>query len=167
MTDPKPGTPESALRAQLADLLEWRSAHVDFDAATRDLPAELRGARPAGLPHSPWQLLEHMRRAQRDILDFCRDPEYVEPKWPEDYWPDRPDPPDPGAWDASVTAFRADLAAVKSLATDPGVDLFAVVPNGDDQTFLREILLVADHNAYHLGQLVMLRRLLGAWDTGS
>jgi hypothetical protein len=156
--------PNQAPRDQLVQLLDWRDAHAGFDAAVADLPPQRRGAVPPGLPYSPWQLLEHLRLAQRDILDFCRAPKYVEKKWPDDYWPRDPAPPTPAAWDASVAAFRADREALRQLAADPAVDLFARVPNGQGQTFLREILLVADHNAYHLGQLIYARRALGAWD---
>lgn len=153
----------SALREQLSRFLDWSSAHAGFDKAIEGISAGQRGVRPAGLPHSPWELLEHMRIAQSDVLAFCRDPEYTEPEWPADYWPDSPAPPDREAWDRSVAAFRADREAMQELARDAAVDLFAAVPNGTGQTFLREILLVADHTAYHVGQLVLVRRLLGAW----
>jgi uncharacterized damage-inducible protein DinB len=155
---------DDALRAHLRKLLDWQDAHASFDAAVDDVPPELRGKRPEGLPYSPWQLLEHLRLAQRDILDFCRDPEYAERKWPDDYWPADPMPPSAGAWDESVAAFRADRRELQRLASDPALDLFARIPHGDGQTYLRELLLVADHNAYHVGQLVAVRRLLGAWE---
>ncbi len=135
------------------------------------MPAELRGAKPsavlaavqAALPYSVWRLLEHMRIAQRDILEFSRNPKHVSPEWPDGYWPQGDAPPDDAAWDRSIKAFRADLKAVEELVTDPSTDLFARIPHGDGQTILREALLVADHNAYHLGQIVTVRRLLGAW----
>ncbi|HEX8692257.1 MAG TPA: DinB family protein [Longimicrobium sp.] len=155
---------DDALRAHLRKLLDWQDAHASFDAAVEDVPPGVRGRRPEGLPHSPWQLLEHLRRAQRDVLDFCRDPEYAERKWPDDYWPADPEPPLPEAWDESVAAFRADRRELQRLASDPELDLFARIPHGDGQTYLRELLLVADHNAYHVGQLVAVRRLLGAWE---
>jgi uncharacterized damage-inducible protein DinB len=155
---------DDALRAHLRKLLDWQDAHASFDAAVEDVPPGLRGKRPDGLPHSPWQLLEHLRLAQRDILDFCRDSEYAERKWPDDYWPADPEPPSPDAWDESVAAFRADRRELQRLASDPALDLFAEIPHGDGQTYLRELLLVADHNAYHVGQLVAVRRLLGAWE---
>lgn len=155
------------LRRHLLAALDGRGAHVDFDAALRDLPEALRGRRPEGLPYSPWELLEHLRFTQRDLLDFCRDSDYAEPDWPGDYWPDDPAPPSPEAWDASVAAFREDLEALQALITDPTTDLLAEIPHGDGQTYLREVLLVIDHNAYHLGQLVAVRRLLGAWPTGA
>jgi hypothetical protein len=156
--------PSQSLRDHLLRLLDWRDAHADFDAAVADLPPDRAGVRPAGLPYSPWELLEHLRICQRDILDFCRDPAYAEKKWPDDYWPSDPAPPSPGAWDASAAAFRADREAMKQLVADPAVDLFATIPHGQGQTYLREALLVADHNAYHLGQLIVVRRLLGAWE---
>ena len=154
---------EDALREHLRELLGGGHAHLDFERAIADLPAELRGARPPGLPHTPWRLVEHMRIAQWDILRFSVDPEHVSPEFPAGYWPSGDVPPDAGAWDRSVAAFRADLKAVIDLVADPAVDLFAPIPHGQGQTILREALLVADHNAYHLGQLVTVRRLIGAW----
>ncbi|BAS27842.1 DinB family protein [Limnochorda pilosa] len=154
---------DGALRDHVLYLLRGGGAHLSFDEAVADLPPELRGRRPEGVPHTPWRLLEHIRIAQRDILDFIRDPAYVSPDWPEGYWPEGDAPPGGGAWDASVEAFRQDLKAVQDLVSDPATDLFAPIPHGDGQTVLREALLVADHNAYHLGQLVVVRRALGAW----
>jgi uncharacterized damage-inducible protein DinB len=151
------------LRQHLVRLLDWQDAHVNFDAAIDKLPAKLPGVRPPGLAHSAWDLLEHLRIVQHDVLDFCRNPNYQEMSWPADYWPPAPAPPSARAWAASVTAFHDDLAALCRLAEDPAVDLFATIPHGSGQTYLRELLLVADHNAYHVGQLVMVRRLLGAW----
>jgi DinB superfamily len=155
-----------ALRTHLARLLDWQDAHAGFDAIVEGIPPDRREAQPEGLPYSPWQLLEHMRLTQRDILEFCRDPAYAERTWPNDYWPASAAPPTPQAWDESVAAFRADREELKRLAADPGVDLFAAVPHGTGQTYLREVLLVADHSAYHLGELVVLRRLLGLWTSG-
>ncbi len=152
-----------SLRKHLITLLDWKDAHVGFDAVVANIPPDLLGVKPAGLPYSPWELLEHLRIAQRDILDFCRDPSYSAPSWPADYWPPTPGPPAPGAWEASVAAFRDDRLALERLAGDPEVDLFATIPHGEGQTYLRELLLVADHNAFHLGELVVVRRLLGAW----
>jgi hypothetical protein len=154
---------DKALREHLLYLLGGGGAHLDFEKAVAGLPAGLRGARPAGVPHSPWRLLEHLRIAQWDILEFSRNPEHVSPAWPEGYWPRGDAPPDDAAWDRSVAAFRADLKAMQGLVADPSTDLFAPIPHGDGQTVLREALLVADHNAYHLGQLVLVRRALGAW----
>jgi hypothetical protein len=154
----------TALREHLLYLLRGGGAHLDFEKAVAGLPPELRGVRPVDLPHSPWRLLEHLRIAQWDILEFCRNPRYVSPPFPEGYWPKGDAPPDPGAWDLSANAFRADLRAMEALVSDPASDLFTPLPHGQGQTLLREALLVADHNAYHLGQLVVVRRLLGAWD---
>ena len=154
---------DKALRDHLLYLLRGGGAHLDFNSAIADLPPELRGAKPAGVPHTPGRLLEHMRIAQWDILEFSRNPRHVSPTFPDGYWPKEDAPPDEGAWDRSVAAFRADLKAMQDLVADPSTDLFARIPHGEGQTILREALLVADHNAYHLGQLVVLRRALGAW----
>ena len=154
---------DQALREHLLYLLRSGGAHLNFDAAVADLPPALRGARPPGIPHTPWRLLEHLRIAQWDILEFCRNPRHASPKWPDGYWPAGDAPPDDAAWDRSVAAFRADLKAMQDLVADPKTDLFARIPHGEGQTVLREALLVADHNAYHLGQLVVVRRALGAW----
>ena len=154
---------DQALREQLLYLLRRGDAHLDFDSAISGLPAALRGAKVPGVPHSPWRLLEHLRIAQWDILEFSRNPKHVSPPFPDGYWPAGDAPPDAAAWDRSVAAFRADLQAMQDLVADPTTDLFAPIPHGDGQTILREALLVADHNAYHLGQLVVVRRALGAW----
>jgi len=154
---------DKALREHLLYLLRGGGAHLDFDAAVADLPAGLRGAKPPGVPHTPWRLLEHLRIAQWDILEFCRNPKHVSPHFPDGYWPRGDAPPDEGAWDRSAAAFRADLKAMQDLVADPTTDLFAPIPHGEGQTILREALLVADHLAYHLGQLVVVRRALGAW----
>jgi DinB family protein len=151
-----------SLREQLMNLLDWQSAHVGFDVAVEGIPPELRGVQPDGLPYSPWQLLEHMRLCQLDILEFCRNPEYKEPAM-EEYWPKTVEPPTPKAWDESIRSFLNDREDLKKLAVDPKIDLFATIPHGAGQTYLREFLLVADHNAYHLGQLVAVQRLLGCW----
>ena len=151
------------IRAHIIKLLEWEDAHVDFDTAVEALPAELRGRRVPGFAHSPWELLEHLRLAQRDLLDFCRDPGYKAPKWPDDYWPSSAAPPDDTSWDRSVGAFVADREELKALVSDASLDLTAKIPHGTGQTYLRTILLVADHNAYHVGQLVAVRQQLGAW----
>jgi uncharacterized damage-inducible protein DinB len=154
----------NVLRRQLADALGWHHAHVDFDRAARELPAGARGRRPNGLPHSPWEILEHLRLAQHDILDFCRNPDYTEMKWPDEYWPQAAAPPDSVAWDASVAAFKRDLREMQALATDERIDLFSKIPHGSGQTYLREVILVIDHNAYHVGELVAIRRMLGSWE---
>jgi hypothetical protein len=154
---------DQSLREHLVNLLRGRGAHLDFDKAIEGLPADRRGARAQDLPHTPWQLLEHLRLAQWDILDFSRNPDYVELKWPDDYWPETAVPPDDEAWDRSVEQFRRDLKAMEDLVSDPKTDLFAKIPWGKGHTILREALLVADHNAYHVGQMVTLRQALGAW----
>jgi uncharacterized damage-inducible protein DinB len=156
--------PADPLRAHLVRLLDWEEAHVGFDKAILGLPVELRGQRAEGFEHSPWQLLEHMRLAQKDLLDFCLNAEYQHVlAWPDDYWPRGPEPPAPTAWEASVEDFKADLDKVKQLVRN-AADLFAIVPTGTgQQTCLRTVLLVVDHNAYHLGQMVAVRRALGCW----
>ncbi len=151
------------VRKHLLHLLRGGGAHLSFDAAIAGLPAKLRGTRPAGLPFTAWRLLEHMRIAQWDILEFSRDPKHVSPASLEDYWPKTDAPPSDLAWQKSVKAFRKDLKAMQELVANPKTDLFARILHGTGQTILREALLVADHNAYHLGQIVMLRRLLRAW----
>jgi uncharacterized damage-inducible protein DinB len=152
-----------ALRNHLLRLLDWKDAHVSFDAAVAGIPPEARGVQPEGVPYSTWQLLEHLRLAQRDILEFCRNPAYVEPSWPDDYWPATVTPPSEAAWEESIARFRVDRDALKQLAAGPEPDLFATIPHGTGQTYLRELLLVAGHNAYHVGQLILVRRLLGLW----
>jgi len=151
------------MKTQLAAALAWADAHVDFDTAVKDFPPELRGRRMHGLPHSAWDILEHLRIAQHDILDFCRNPKYKERRWPDEYWPSTPEPPDAAAWDKSVAAFRRDRKAFEKLTADPKGNLSKKIPHGKGQTYLREVLLVLDHNAYHVAELVVLRRLLGAW----
>lgn len=154
---------EQALRNHLLELLGSNHAHLDFEKAIAGLPAELRGAKPPGLPFTPWRLIEHMRIAQWDILQFSINPHHISPDFPEGYWPKGDAPPDSSAWDQSIAAFQADLKAIMDLVSDGTTDLFTPLPYGQGQTILREALLVADHNAYHLGQLVTVRRLLGAW----
>jgi uncharacterized damage-inducible protein DinB len=155
---------DEALREQLVRMLDWEEAHVGFDKAISDLPPDKRGARAAGFEHTVWQLLEHMRIAQEDILDFCVNPKYVHTmKWPDDYWPKHPEPPNSHAWDESVTSFKREREQFKKLARETK-DLYALVPTGKgNQTYLRGILLLADHNNYHLGQIVAVRRAVGAW----
>jgi hypothetical protein len=154
---------DRALRDHLLYLLKGGGAHAHFDQAIAGLAPELRGKRPDGASHSPWEILEHLRLAQWDILEFSRSADHVSPDWPEGYWPKEPAPPDDQAWDRSIEAFHKDLKAMEGLVNDPATDLFAPLPWGKGQTVLREVLLVADHNAYHLGELVLLRRLVGAW----
>lgn len=154
---------DGLMREQLVELVRGGGAHLTFDDAVADLAPELRGAKPAGQPHTPWRLVEHMRIAQWDILEFSRNPRHVSPKWPQEYWPRTDAPPTAAAWDKSLEQFRKDNQAMQDLVLDRSVDLLARIPHGQGQTVFREAMLVADHNAYHLGQLVMVRRSLGAW----
>ncbi|HEY1272204.1 MAG TPA: DinB family protein [Terriglobales bacterium] len=156
--------PDKSLRDHLLYLLKGGGAHAGFEPSVADLPVSLRGKKLKELPYTAWMLLEHMRIAQWDILEFSRNRKHVSPKWPEGYWPASPAPPSDAAWDESIKSFSADLEAMQKLVSDPKTDLHARISWGDGQTILREVLLVADHNAYHLGQLVTLRRLFGAWD---
>jgi hypothetical protein len=151
------------MREHVRKLLAWEEAHVGFDKAVAGIPADARGQRPAGAPHSAWELLEHLRLAQHDILDFCRNPDYTERQWPADYWPKSPAPPSASAWDASVKQFVDDRRALEAMAADRSRDVTARIPHGSGQTYLRELLLAADHTAYHVGQLVLVRQLLGVW----
>jgi len=154
---------DEILRHHVADLLDWDSAHIDLDRALHGLSPRLRGKVPVGVPYSVWQLVEHIRLAQRDILEFCIDDEYMERTWPDDYWPKEAAPPSAEAWTGTLRAIREDRAALRELALDPAIELTAPVPHGTGQTYLREILLAADHAAYHVGQIVSVRRVLGAW----
>ena len=154
---------DKALRQHVLSLLEGGNAHADFDTVFKDLPAKLRGTRLKGAEHSPWEVLEHLRIAQWDILEFSRNPKHKSPDFPQGYWPRTAAPADENAWDKSLQSFRADCEAMCKLVADESTDLLAKIPHGDGQTILRAALLVADHNAYHLGQAVLLRRLLGAW----
>jgi DinB family protein len=151
------------LREHIVYLLNGGGAHARFDDAVKDIPENLRGVRPNGLPHTAWMLLEHLRLAQLDILEFSRNSKHSSPQWPEGYWPEAEAPPSAAAWNKSIQQFRKDLKAMQNLVANPKTDLYARIPWGDGQTILREALLLADHNAYHLGQLVDVRRLLGAW----
>jgi len=155
--------PVHTLRSELVKLLEGRGAHADFDQAVADMPPTLRGAPAPGTPHSAWELLEHLRIAQWDMLEFSRDPKHASPDWPSGYWPPTAEPPDAHAWDKSVARFRADNEAMRKLVSATSSDLFTPFAHGDGQSLLREALQMADHNAYHIGELVFLRRLLGAW----
>lgn len=150
------------LRRHLLELLRGGHAHIGFDQAVRDFPAALRGTAPAGSPHTPWQLLEHLRIAQRDILDFSRNESgtYSELKWPDEYWPPEAAPPNTRAWDDSIRRFREDATVFEEMLQDTSRDLLHPFRWGDGQTLLREALLLADHNAYHIGQLMLVRRML-------
>ena len=156
-------TSDKVLREHVIELLDGRGAHTGFDDVVKNMPEKLRGVKPDGLPHSAWMLLEHLRLAQWDILEFSRNRKYKSPKWPEGYWPETETPPSKAAWDKSLQQFRKDLKVMQQLVANPKTDLYARIPWGDGQTILREALLAADHNAYHLAQLVDVRRLLGAW----
>jgi hypothetical protein len=161
--NPRRPDPHRSLRDHLIDLLGKGHAHVAFDDAIADWPPELRGAKPPGQPFTPWRLLEHIRISQWDIVEFTKSAKHVSPDWPADYWPAGGAPPDEAAWDSSIAQVKRDLRAMQRLVRDPATDLYARIAHGTGQTVLREALVLADHNAYHLGQLVLLRRLLGAW----
>jgi hypothetical protein len=155
---------EKMLREYLGRALDWHEAHVDWKKVVADIPEKQQGMLPPGAEHSPWELLEHMRLATWDILEFSRDTKnHKSPGWPEGYWPKTPAPPKPAAWDKSVQSLERDLKAMAKLVADPKTDLLAPISGGSGQTVLREVLLLADHNSYHLGQLVLVRRLLGCW----
>jgi hypothetical protein len=154
---------EKILRQHLVAALDWHEAHVDWKVAVRGIPTKDQGTRPNNGEHSPWELLEHMRIATWDILEFSRHSNHKSPDFPSGYWPKQPEPPNPTAWQKSVKALERDLKAMRRLVNDPKTDLLAPIAGGSGQTILREVLLLADHNAYHLGQLVLVRRLLGCW----
>jgi hypothetical protein len=155
---------DKEVRDYLKKVLTWGEAHIDWKDALEGLDAAQRGIRPTGCPHSPWELLEHARIAQWDIVQFCIDAKHKSPDWPSGYWPKNPAPPNDKAWEKSVQDFERDTWEMAKLIEDPSRDLYAKIPHGTGQTLLRQALLLADHNAYHLGQLVLVRRLLGAWN---
>ena len=155
--------PTASLREHLLELLRGKGAHAPFDDVVADWPEDLRGVKTESLPYTPWQVLEHLRVAQWDIVEFSVNPEHLSPDYPDGYWPASENPPSAEAWDESIHNFAADLGRMKALVEDRSLDLFEPFPHGSGQTLLREALILADHNAYHLGQLVVLRRLLGAW----
>jgi DinB superfamily len=157
-------SPDQALRQHLVYLLGDGGAHAKFEDVIKNFPANLRGKKAENFPHTAWMLLEHMRIAQWDILEFSRNRKHVSPQWPEGHWPKTEAPPSAAAWTESIQSFRKDLKAMEDLVSNPKTDLYAQIPWGDGQTVLREAMLVADHNAYHLGQLVTLSRLLGSWE---
>jgi hypothetical protein len=154
---------DKAFRSFLGKLLDWEEAHVGFDRAVAGIPSRLRATRPPGVPHSPWELVEHLRLAQFDILDFCVNVRYEQMEWPDDYWPRSRTPPSDAAWKKSIAQYRRDRRALQRLAADPAIDLMSAIPHGSGQTYLRELVLVADHAAYHIGQLILVRQLLGIW----
>jgi len=150
-----------AVRDLLAKLLSWEDAHAGFDTAVEGIPDEFRGTRAGA--HSPWELVEHLHLAQHDILDFSRNKDYEEMEWPKDYWPASPAPSSAAEWDKSIEAFRKDREAMRQLTLDKTIDLTARIPHGNGQTYMRQIMLAADHTAYHVGQLILVRQLLGIW----
>jgi uncharacterized damage-inducible protein DinB len=151
-------------RAIVASSLGWEQGHANLESAVKDLAPRLRGQRPDGYPHSPWELLEHIRITQHDLLDFCQNPSYVEElEWPHDYWPSTPAPPTDDAWDKSIAACKRDREALARFTTETRLELTDKIPRGTGQTYLRTILLSVDHSSYHIGQIVAVRRLLGAW----
>ncbi|HEX6313446.1 MAG TPA: DinB family protein [Gemmatimonadaceae bacterium] len=152
-----------AVRAIIASSLDWQEAHATFDAAVANFPAQLRGKRPPDFPHSGWELLEHIRIAQEDLADFMERADYHVIKWPDDYWPKSPEPPSEAAWDESIAAVLRDREHIKEIAMRPSIDLAAKIPWGTGQTYLRTVLVAVDHTAYHVGQIIAVRRLLGAW----
>jgi uncharacterized damage-inducible protein DinB len=154
---------DKALREQLVKVLDWEEAHVGFDKAVKGIPPSMRSVVPNGWEYSAWQLVEHIRIAQADILEFSITAKYKAKKWPDDYWPKSPAPRNAAAWSTSIAEVRKDRKALQRLAKDPRIDLTAEIPHGTGQTYLREILLVAAHNSYHLGQIVSLRKQLGIW----
>ncbi len=147
----------------VASSLDWEQAHASLESAVSEFPEELRGTRPDGLPHSAWELLQHIRLTQTDLMEFMENPNYAEPKWPDDYWPPAPAPPTPEAWEESLAVIRRDVKRIQDLATHSTLVLTEKIPWGHGQTYLRTILVAVDHTAYHVGQLVAVRRLLGAW----
>jgi hypothetical protein len=151
-------------RAIVASSLGWEEGHASLDNAVKGLEPALRGKRPDGYPHSPWELVEHIRITQRDLLDFSQAPDYVEKlEWPRDYWPTSPAPANSTAWDKSIADYKRDRDAFARFTMETDIDLTAKIPHGKGQTYLRTILLAVDHASYHVGQLVSVRRLLGAW----
>src|SRR4051812_38398624 len=148
----------------VASSLGWEQAHSNLESAARDLAPNLRGKRPEGSPHSPWELLEHIRITHHDLVDFCTNPDYVETlEWPRDYWPTKAEPPNSDAWEKSIADFEHDRDELARFTTETDIDLTGKIPRGTGQTYLRTIILAVDHAAYHIGQLILVRRLLGAW----
>jgi uncharacterized damage-inducible protein DinB len=155
-----------AWRTIIASALDWEQAHVSFDGAVAHLPRALRGLRPEALPHSPWELVEHIRITQRDLVAFMDEDAYEELEWPTGYWPASPEPPSEDAWDEAIAAVGRDRSRLAEIAAREGLELTAPIPRGTGQTYLRTILVAIDHTAYHVGQIVTVRRLLGAWPPG-
>lgn len=154
---------DKSLREHVTNLLDGKGAHLTLEEALETLSNDARGKKPANTPHTIWRLLEHIRIAQHDIVDFCTNPKYKELNWPDDYWPKHDAPKNDAEWEKSVESVQQDAERMKELVSDSKIDLFAKIPWGDGQTYLREALLVADHNAYHIGEIVAVRRALGEW----
>jgi hypothetical protein len=154
---------DEVVREQLLALLRGGNAHMSFDQAVADFPMEQVNTQPPGLPYTPWRLLEHIRIAQRDILDFIRDPAYVSPEWPEGYWPSQGEEADETRWRQTIEGLRADRRELEKIVSNPDTDLSAPMPQGQKYTVLREILVAADHNAYHIGEFALMREAMGAW----
>jgi hypothetical protein len=154
---------DTAWRRIVASSLDWHEAHAPLDDAVKGLAPALRGRRPAGLEHSPWELLEHIRLTQSDLAEFMENPGYSAPEWPRDYWPASPTPPNPSAWDDSIAAIHSDLERIRAIALRRSLDLASAIPWGDGKTYLRTILLAVVHSSYHVAQIIDARRLLGAW----
>lgn len=157
---------EDVARQVIAGAIDWEQAHVGFDRAVADVPVGARGRRPAGYPHSLWELVEHIRLGQADIVEFMENPSYTALDWPAGYWPDAPAPATDEAWDETLAAVKRDRESLRAIATRPSLDLTATIPWGGERTYLRTILVAADHTAYHVGQIVAVRRLLGVWEGG-
>jgi hypothetical protein len=155
--------PDEVIRQHLVRLLNWGDAHMTLDEAVADFPADHMNATPPNIEYSPWHLLEHIRLAQRDILEFVRNPAYVSPPWPLGYWPGKNERTDEAGWNRTIELIREDIEAFRKMASDPAIDLYSAIPHGDGQTVLREILLVADHNCYHLAEFATLRQVMGTW----
>ena len=164
---PRRTDPHRSIRDHLVELLEGGHAHVTFEDAIADWPPQLRGAKPSGQPFTPWRLLEHIRISQWDIVEFTKSAKHVSPEWPAGYWPSGDAPPDAAAWDTSVAQVERDIRVMVRLVADSKTDVFARIPHGTGQTVLREALVLADHNSYHVGQLLVLKRLLGLYQEGS
>lgn len=156
-------TADAVMREQLLALLRGGNAHIGFDQAVAEFPMAHINTKPPNVPYTPWHLIEHIRIAQWDILEFIRNPHHVSPNWPEGYWPPSDEEADAARWETSIRDFRADLEAVQYLVSDPGTDLLATIPHAEGYTIFREILLVADHNAYHLGEFAILRQVMDTW----
>ncbi len=154
---------DHTIRKALLEFLSGGEAHAGIDDTVKDFPPTLYAKKPAGAPHTAWQLLEHIRIALHDLLEFCRNPDYEAPKWPDGYWPEKDAPASAEDWDKSVKALKKDQHGLEKLLQASDVDIYAKIPWGKGQTILREVLLAGDHTSYHVGQLVMLRKQLGAW----